>query len=977
LAGEDLRENPFRDEIYNYLLSIGYKESIKADYDYMNAIDRAKLFEFLENSQKEQFERFKDTYKDNWMERFIKILNDKINNEGLLAALKGKLEDYQSSTCFSLAFFGSNIESMTYNKELYEKNIFSVRREFAYEDKQDSFRVDIAIFLNGIPIIMIELKKQTTGQKAGFEGTSQFRNTRNPNELVFSINKRTLVYFAVDEFEAFVTTRLDRRNTMFLPFNRGSSDEGAGNPVVKGKHCTCYLWEEILQKNMLVKIIREFMFIDEEGNMIFPRYHQLDAVLKLEADVKQNGIGGRYLIWHSAGSGKTKTIAWLSKRLINIQDIHTVIVISDRTVIDSQLGSEIQTLDGKKGVAKWIDTTSAELLKMLRSGGYIVITTLQKFGNILDELKNIPNRNYAIIIDEAHSSTGGKSLSKTAETLAGKSLKDSILLDETYEELEDNQNRILKQESKIKSTKNISYFAFTATPKTETMELFGTRTAIGKKYFHKYSMKQAIQEGFILNPIACYTIYNEKFELAKKKDDSTEYETGKASAAILNYITSSAEVIDSKTEIMMEDFLTKRINWLDGKAKAMIIAPSRKHAVCYKLAVDKYLIKKGYNIKTIAAFTGTIELDGIKYTEENMNPGFKEKDIKEIIKNNDDVRVIIVADKLQTGFDEQKLCILYVDKKLNSAVKAVQTLSRINRICKGKKTFILDFVNKTEEIKAYFEQYYGGELFLPSENETDPNILFTKRDRLLNYFVFTIEQADRAYSLINESTSHSGELTSLFAQAKEKYNKLEKDRKKLFLAEISKFVKLFYYVSIVYNIWNNNMKRFAVFLDALYNVLYEKSDNARINPGELVELVEYSAKKASEEEDLLVNVVDYSLERVSTESYVKEESYSLIDEIIYRINARYGNYENAHQELVEIVNTLSSDNEMIINVRDSSPSAYEAEAMDKIGQIFVNGILSATEARSQFYAQIGSDKDVIRSLAKAVIRRIQDELKAG
>ena len=266
---------------------------------------------------------------------------------------------------------------------------------------------------------------------------------------------------------------------------------------------------------------------------------------------------------------------------------------------------------------------------------------------------------------------------------------------------------------------------------------------------------------------------------------------------------------------------------------------------------------------------------------------------------------------------------------------------------------------------------------MPSENETDPNILFTKRDRLLNYFVFTIEQADRAYSLINESTSHSGELTSLFAQAKEKYNKLEKDRKKLFLAEISKFVKLFYYVSIVYNIWNNNMKRFAVFLDALYNVLYEKSDNARINPGELVELVEYSAKKASEEEDLLVNVVDYSLERVSTESYVKEESYSLIDEIIYRINARYGNYENAHQELVEIVNTLSSDNEMIINVRDSSPSAYEAEAMDKIGQIFVNGILSATEARSQFYAQIGSDKDVIRSLAKAVIRRIQDELKAG
>lgn len=977
MAGEDLRENPFRDEIFDYLLSIGYKESMKTDYDYKNAIDTARLFEFLENSQKEQFERFKDTYKDNWVERFIKLLNDKISNGGLLAALKGRLEDYQSSTGFSLAFFGSNIEGMTYNKELYEKNVFSVRREFAYEDKQDSFRVDLAIFLNGIPIIMIELKKQTSGQKAGFEGTAQFRNTRNPDELIFSFNKRTLVYFALDEFEAFAATRLNRKDTAFLPFNMGSSDEGAGNPVLEGKHCTYYVWEEILQKSMILKIIREFMFVDEEGDMIFPRYHQLDAVLKIEADMKQSGPGGRYLIWHSAGSGKTKTIAWLSKRLINMKDINTVIVISDRTVIDSQLGNEIRTLDNQKGVAKWIDTTSADLLRMLKAGGYIVVTTLQKFGNILDELKSVPNRNYSIIIDEAHSSTGGKSLSKTAETLDGKSLKDAILLDEAYEELEDNQNRILKQESKIKSTKNISYFAFTATPKTETMELFGTRTAIGKEYFHKYSMKQAIQEGFILNPISCYTIYNEKFELAKKKDDSTEYETGKASAAILSHITSSDQVINSKTEIMLEDFLTKRINWLDGKAKAMIITPSRKHAVCYKLAVDKYLIKKGYNIKTLAAFTGTIELDGIKYTEENMNPDFKEKDIKDIIKNNEDVRIIIVADKLQTGFDENKLCILYVDKKLNSAVKAVQTLSRINRICKGKKTFILDFVNKTEDIKTYFEQYYGGELFLPSENETDPNILYTKRDKLLNYYVFTIEQADRAYSLIDDKKKHSGELTSIFAQIKEKYNKLGKDRKKLFIAEVSKFVKLFYYISIVYNVWNNDMKRFAVFLDVLHNVLYEKSEDKKINPEELVELVAYSAKKASEEEDLLVHVVDYSLAGISTESYVKEKSYSLIDEIIYRINMRYGSYENAHQELVEIVDTLSRDKDMIINVRDSSPSAYEAEAIDRIGQIFVNGILSAVEARSQFYAQISSDRDVIKSLSKAVIRRIQDELQVG
>lgn len=977
MSGEDLRENPFRDEIYNYLLSTGYKESKREDYDYKNAIDQDKLFEFLENSQKEQFESFKAVYGEGFKERFVKLLNDKINAKGLLEALNEKLEDYQSSTGFSLAFFGSNIESMTSNKELYDKNILSVRREFAYEDKQQSFRVDLAVFLNGIPVIMIELKKQTTGQKAGFEGTSQFRNVRNPDELIFSFNKRTLVYFALDEFEAFAATRLDKKDTKFLPFNKGTEDEGAGNPTEKGKHCTYYVWEKVLQKDTLLKIIREFMYIDEDGDMIFPRYHQLEAVLKLEDDVKKIGIGGRYLIWHSAGSGKTKTIAWLSKRLINIPDIDTVVVISDRTVIDSQLGNEIKTLDGKKGVAKWIDSTSAELLKKLKAGGYIVITTLQKFGNILDELKRVPNRNYAIIIDEAHSSTGGKSLSKAAETLDGKSLKDSVAIDEAYEELEDNQNRILKQESKIKATKNISYFAFTATPKTETMELFGTRTAIGKKYFHKYSMKQAIEEGFILNPLSCYTIYNEKLELTKKKDDTKVYDSSKASAAILNHITSSDEVINIKTEIIMEDFLNKRANWLNGKAKAMIITPSRKHAVCYKLAVERYIEKRGCAFRAVAAFTGTIELDGIKYTEETMNLDFKEKDIKKIIENNDDVRIIIVADKLQTGFDEKKLCILYVDKKLNSAVKAVQTLSRINRAYENKKTFILDFINKAEEIKAYFEQYYGGELFLPAENETDPNVLFTKRDRLLEYYIFTLELSDRAYSLINDDSKHSGELTSILSQVKERYKKLEEERKKLFLAEVSKFVKLFYYVSIVYNVWNNDMKRLAVFLDVLHNVLYQKSEDDKIDPGELVELVSYSAKKAVEDENLLVKVVDYPLNGISTESYIKEKSYSLIDDIIYRINTRYGNYGNARQELVEIVDKLSNDKDMIVNVRDSSPSAYEAEVIDKIGKIFVNGILSSEETQSRFYAQLSNDRDVIRSLAKAVIRRIQNELTAS
>lgn len=976
MAEKDLRENPFRDEIYNYLIKDGYKPSKKSDYDVKNALDISALFEFLRNTQGEELEKFKHTYGSKYKEKYIELLNDKIEERGLLKALTEKMEDYASSTSFDIAYFRTNLEVMTDSMTLYEKNILSIRKELAFEDKENSFRVDLAIFLNGIPIIMIELKKQTSGQKASFNGTQQFKDTRNPEELIFKFNKRTLVYFTLDEFEAYITTRLDKKDTFFLPFNKGSENEGAGNPCTTGKHSTYYVWEEILEKDMIFKIIREFMFIDDRGNMIFPRYHQLDAVLKAEKDVEQTGIGGRYLIWHSAGSGKTKTIAWLSKRLINNSNINTVIVISDRTVIDSQLGTEIKTVDGEKGVAQWIDGTSKDLIDKLKKGGYIIITTLQKFPNILVELKNIPNRNYAIIIDEAHSSTGGKTISKTSETLSGKSLKESIETDKIYEEYEDDQNRILRQKSKIEALKNVSYFAFTATPKTQTMELFGTRCEAGKKYFHKYSMKQAIEEKFILNPLECYTIYDDKFEIRQKKEDHKEYDSSKTAAAILNYITSSEEVINTKTKIILDDFVHNRIKWLSGESKAMIIAPSRKHAVCYKLAVEDYIQKNNLTFKSIVAFTGTIEIHGEKYTEENMNKNFKETEIIKIIKNNIDARIIIVADKLQTGFDESRLCILYVDKKLSSDIKAVQTLSRINRPHKNKKTFVLDFVNDPEEIKTYFSKYLGGELFLPSENETDPNILFKKKNSLLDYCIFTLNDVNDGYKFITEDSNNSGNLTSLVAKVKMQYEELVEDKQKKFLAESKKFIKLFYYISTVYNNWDEEMKKLAVFLDALYNVLYQTQDKEKVNVEELVELIRFSTEKAIENKNILGEVIYTSLDEVSVESVVRESSYSYLEDIVNKINSKY-NYEKAEEEINNIVSDLSYDQDMVSSVRDSSESAYESEIIQKVTEMFFDGILSDDIEKSQFCADISNDKEEIKRIAIAIINKIKNGLMSN
>lgn len=979
MAEKDLKENPFRDEIFNYFLSHGFVEGKKADYDYKHALDTAKLVQFLEDSQSEELEKFRATYGAGWQARFVDLLCKKIEDRGLLTALNEWVEDYASGTKFSLVFFKASLKSMSENQAQYEKNIFSIRREFSYEDKSDSFRVDLAIFLNGIPIVMIELKKQTAGQKAGFEGTKQFRTTRNPNELIFSFNRRTLAYFAVDEMAAFVTTRLDKQNTKFLPYNRGGEDEGAGNPIVPDKHCTHYIWEEILQKDMLLRIIREFMFIDNEGNMIFPRFHQIRAVLRCEEDVLKNGVGGRYLIWHSAGSGKTKTIAWLAKRLINTTEFNTVIVISDRTVIDGQLGTELKNVDGQKGVAQHIDTNSKDLLKRLDDGGYIIVTTLQKFRPILNGIRQFPTRNYAIIIDEAHSSTAGKSMSKASEMLTGMSLKEAAELDAVYDEMEDGQNQLLKTAGAIRNTRNVSYFAFTATPKKETMELFGTRTEIGKSYFDKYSMRQAIEERFILNPLLCYTSYLDSYRITKKKDDDAEYDSAKAQAAILNYVTTSEEVINTKTQLMLDDFIERRQSWLGGMAKAMIITPSRKHAVCYKLAVDAYLRKRGCTFRACVAFTGTIELDGIKYTEETMNREFVENgasyDIKAIIGNNDDLRIVIVADKLQTGFDENRLCVMYIDKKLGSGVKAVQTISRLNRPAKNKRTFVMDFVNNTEEIKAFFTQYYGGELYLPTENETDPNILYAKRDHILDYCVLTLLDVGDIHDLISSEKENSGKLTALLTSIVRNYKVLDEDKRKLFLAELKKFGKLFYYISAVYNTWNAEMEKLAVVFSIVYNILYEPDNTEQIDAAELVELVEFSTKIAQEELTIELQTEDQAFDGISTNVAAADKTYSMIDEIIEKFNLRYA---DADAIIRDIVTALSDDEDLHANVRDSSPSAYEAVIGEKVDSTIMDGMYNSMvdgdSERAEFYSELSENKGFKTQIISSVIRKIKDLL---
>jgi type I restriction enzyme R subunit len=971
MAVEDLRENPFRDEICAALVSKGYVEGHKGDYVIDRALDGARLVEFLERTQGPELAKFRATHGADWQNRLLRLWDETIEHKGLIHTLKGLVEDYASGSQFHAVDFPRNLAGM--GEGSVEKNVFSVRREFIYENKAKPRRVDLTLFLNGIPVAMIELKKRTAGQSAGVEGMRQYRSTRDPREKVFGFNRRTLFYLVMDEFEAFVTTQLAGPKTKFLPFNRGSAAGGAGNPIEEGKHPTHHVWDELLEREMLLRVIRDYLFIDEEGKMIFPRYHQLDAVLKLERDVREHGVGGRYLVWHSAGSGKTKTISWLAFRLLNLPEIKTVIVISDRKVIDSQLAGQALTMDAKTGRVQWAED-SAELADLLNEGGVIVVTTLQKFPLVLEKLQEKKGEQYGIIIDEAHSSTAGKTMSKLSETLAGKSLVEAAELEKAYEEREDGQRQLQELKPRITATKNASYFAFTATPQTQTMELFGTRKESGKSCFHQYSMRQAIEEGFILNPIACYTVYSDKLEARKKDGAEGEFESARTTAAILHYLTSTPEVVERKTAIMLSDFLARRQNWLGGTAKAMILTASRKHAVCYKLAVERFLEGRGCDFKAVVGFTGSIVLDDTTYTEENMNAGLEGRDLRQIIQMDPRARIIVVADKLQTGFDEDRLCVMYIDKQLKGRVKAVQTISRLNRARAGKRTFVMDFLNEAVEIKAAFEFYYGGELWLPGENEIDPNVLFQKRDHLLEYGVFTMTEAKRAYEFIVAEEKHAPELSAMFAELIGRHARLpvtpQENKQKLFVAEASKFVSLFYYVSTVFARWDLEMKRLAVFLDALLNVLKAGEDQEPIRPEDLAELVKFTTRKVLHEQNLLPESVAQELDSVPTSTRVAEPKTSPLDEIIERINAKYG-YEQAKDAVESIVTTLATDAGLAMNVRNSAKSAYEAETMDRLNAICVNGMLSSEGEQERFYAELSKDKEFLQMLAFEVIRRIQ------
>jgi type I restriction enzyme R subunit len=602
---------------------------------------------------------------------------------------------------------GMNPDTLT----LYKANQLTVTRQVHYSTKNEN-SVDLLLALNGIPIATAELKNQMTGQSVE-HAKHQYRNDRDPREKLFLFKARTLVHFAVDPDLVFMTTKLDGKKTFFLPFNRGDGT-GAGNPDNPNGYKTAYLWEQVWQRDSLLDILARFIHlqVDErtfagkkirKEGMIFPRYHQLTCVRNSESHARQHGVGNNYLIQHSAGSGKSNSIAWLAHRLASLHDgqdkrvFDSVIVITDRRVLDKQLQDTIYQFEHKQGVVQKIDEDSTQLADALKAGTPIVITTLQKFPFVTEKVGDLPGKRYAVIIDEAHSSQSGEAATELKGVLASEAIKKQAKEEAEAKGLPDYEEEILKTLAKRKKQPNISFFAFTATPKFKTLEFFGQTGPDGKPHpFHLYSMRQAIEEGFILDVLKNYTTYKAYYRLLKTAEEDPEVAKNKAVKALARFMSLHPHNVAQKTEVMLEHFRTHTRHKIGGRAKAMVVTSSRLHAVRYKQEFDRQIKEKGYkDVKTLVAFSGTVEdpdVPSVSYTEPDMNRDangkpIREKELPERF-DTDEYQLLLVAEKYQTGFDQPLLHTMYVDKRLDG-VQAVQTLSRLNRTATGKEdTFV-------------------------------------------------------------------------------------------------------------------------------------------------------------------------------------------------------------------------------------------------------------------------------------------------
>lgn len=989
-------ETAFESAIEDYLVSSGgYSKGDRETFDRERGLDPKLFLAFVQETQPKEWEYLKNLQKEKAEETLLDDLCRALSSEheGCLSVLRHGFKSF--GKFFRAAYFAPASGLNPETQRLYDANRLTITRQLRYSGRHEN-TLDVVLGLNGIPVATAELKNPMTGQ-TWRNAVHQYKHDRDPADVIFHFKKRTLVHFAVDPDEVHMTTRLAGRSTHFLPFNRGSAG-GAGNPENPDGWKMAYLWEEVLERHSFLDILARFIHLQIEEKtlgakkvrretMIFPRYHQLDSVRKLVAEAREKGAGVNYLVQHSAGSGKSNSIAWLAHRLASLHDdkdekiFDSVIVVTDRVVLDQQLQNTIYQFEHKQGVVQKIDMDSTQLAQALTAGVPIVITTLQKFPFVTERIGDLPKRRYAVVVDEAHSSQGGEGAAELKGVLGGESIREEARRKADDEGLPDYEEEVLRTMASRGRQPNISFFAFTATPKYKTLEVFGRPGPDGKPLpFHLYSMRQAIEENFILDVLKNYTTYKTYYRLVKSIEDDPKVDKRKAARALARFMSLHPHNIAQKTEVMVEHFRLFTIHKIGGRAKAMVVTSSRLHAVRYKQAFDKYIAEKGYKgIKTLVAFSGTVidpDVPSVEYTEVSMNLGIREKELPERF-TTDEYQVLLVAEKYQTGFDQPLLHTMYVDKRL-AGIQAVQTLSRLNRTHPGKEdTFILDFVNEPEEILAAFQPYYEQTLIGERAEPKQLYELQAKLDAHQVYYQTEVEEFCKVFykPAPNQTLGDHARMNACIDPAVERYKKLEDHVQEEFRKTLVAYRNLYAFLSQVIPFQDSDLEKLYSYIRFLLTKLpsdnrgpvYHFDDEVTLKYYRLQKISEGSIKLEAGKPGEVAGPVEVGTGAAHSEQI---ELSKLID----ILNERFGTEFKPGDQL--FFDSIREDAAADQTLRQ----AALANTMENFGYVFrkalENFFINRMEQNEEITARFMNDKEFQDMVGKYLLKEVYDKIRA-
>lgn len=987
----------YQREIIDHLVNEnGYVERSHRNFDKNYALDQELLFEFLKDTQPDVLEELSKIFGDDLEETIINTINNFVVSKkgSLLSVLKHGVDINNKHLTL---LYGKPATSFNPElSELYDKNIFSVMEE-VYPDEANKERVDLVIFINGFAVISFELKSNSQGQNYE-DAIRQYRTKRNPKDRLFRFKAGCLVNFAMDTEEVYMTTQLDKEKTFFLPFNMGKGEgvnSGAGNPIFEDKYSVSYMWEDILTKDTLIELITKFIFIESKEikdqvtgrtktreKIIFPRYHQLDVIRKILADLKVNKTSQNYLIQHSAGSGKTNSIAWLAHRLASLHDeddqiiFDNVIIMTDRVVVDRQLQKAIMGIEHKAGLIRVMDDkcTSADLKSALESNTKIVVTTIQKFPYVVDLLKDDENQSkvalkdkkFAVIIDEAHSSTAGKNMMAVTSTLSS--------TDSFYEQ--DVQDQLVQEIQSAGKQKNVSMFAFTATPKPTTLRLFGRQDKKGNyRAFHLYSMKQAIEENFILDVLANYTTYETYYELNKETKDDPELKTSDAKRQITQQIELDDINIAQRTSIIIEHFRNHVMSELGNEAKAMVVMPSRKAAMKYQQAFQKYIEDHHYNdMGVLVAFSGKVNLDDDQeYTESSINGISEEKTAYEF--NRENYRFLLVANKYQVGFDQPKLTAMYIMKKI-SGVNAVQTLSRLNRICPPyeKTPFVLDFANSYEDIEKAFEPYYTTTLMADIVNKQS---VYNLVEKIEGFYVIDPRNIEGANLILHKTRIESRDKKKLnfyFGATEKKIKELDDAYQREFITTLRHFVRCYEFLLQVSSLDDTELQKLYNYVSYLLKYVdisrpgqgYDLT--GKIKASNFAQKQTGSYTKGTSRSDPEVKLP------VAGDIELGENKREKLSKIIEEINQATGsNFDNdiAVKSMLQIRDLMMKSNDLRSSAQNNSEHDFELSYFDRIDDMLIEGL----EHNKEFFTLLLNKDDLKKKVLGTFASEIYNSLR--